>query len=122
MTTNEILSIVYPVVSFLAAAIPAIIGWGKAIKNKRKAKTEEEKKLAQADMDDKLKSLIKEAEVFYKSLDIALKATGGTAGPYKKESVMNGLQEYANEKGYEFDKTVWSDKCDETVKLTKEVN
>lgn len=122
MSVSTILDIVYLVVVFLVGAIPAIIGFIKAAKNKKKATTAEEKEAANKDMLNQANNLIVAAEDFYKSLDAVLKSNGQSAGAYKKESVMNKLQAYATEKGYVFNAEYWSAKIDEIVKLTKEVN
>lgn len=123
MTVEQILKIVYISIAFLTGAIPALIGWIQAIKNKKKAKTEEEKAIAQQEMLDKANELIANAETFFKALDSTLRTTTGeTAGIYKKESVMSKLQAYAISKGIKFDADYWSAKIDEIVKLTKNVN
>lgn len=122
LNLNDILQIIYIVVGFLTGAIPAIIGFVKAAKNKKAAKNAEEKALAEKDMITQANGFISNAETFYKSLDTLLKKQGESAGPYKKESVMNQLQAYASEKGITFDKEYWSEKVDSLVKFTKEVN
>jgi hypothetical protein len=122
MSINEIAYIIYLAVSFLVGLIPAIIGFIIAAKNKKKAKTSAESEAANKDMLAQAQTLIVAAEDFYGALDVALKAQGESAGPYKKESVMNKLQSYASEKGYNFNIEYWTTKIDEIVKLTKEVN
>lgn len=122
MSISEILNIIYIVAAFLVGLVPSVIGFVKAAKAKLKAKTTEESKAAETDMTLQAESLIIAAENFYKALDIALKANGESAGPYKKESVLVKLQNYATEKGYKFDLSYWSGKIDEIVKLTKSVN
>lgn len=109
--------------AFLVTLVTTIIGFIKAHKAKKNAKTTEEAAAAKQQMLDEANKLISEAEIFYKTLDTALKATDGTsAGPYKKESVMTKLEAFAMTIGFKFDKEFWSAKVDEIVKLTKEVN
>ena len=123
MNVVEIIKLTAFCVTFAAGLISSIIGFVKAAKAKKAAKTAQESEAAQQKMIDEANNLIASAETFYKSLDTILKQTEGTgAGVYKKESVMVKLQAYANTLGIKFDAEYWSKKVDEIVKLTKEVN
>lgn len=123
MSLYQILQIVGYSVTFAVGAITTIIGFVKAAKNKKLAKSEAEAAEAKQKMLDTASTLIKEAETFYKSLDTVLKNTEGTtAGAYKKESVMTKLKAFAMTIGFNFDEEYWSNKIDEIVKLTKDVN
>lgn len=122
MTIKEWLYIGYIVVAAIITITSTVMAFIKAAKAKYTAKTANEKALADADMKAYANKLIVEAEQFYNVLDVALKAQGESAGPYKKESVMAKLQEYATSKNLAFDKEYWSTEVDNIVTLTKNVN
>ena len=122
MTFNEILYIIYLAAGLVVGIIPAIIGFVKAHKEKKTAKTIADTEAAEKDMIAHAETLIVAAEDFYKSLDTILKSQNESAGPYKKESVLSKLQAYATEKGYKFDINYWSEKINQIVALTKSVN
>ena len=122
MTVSDILYIVYIVIAFLVGVLPSIIGFIQAAKARKKAKTIEEKAEAEKQLEQIAKKLIVDAEIAYKTLDDILKTMGETAGPYKKETVMAKLQQFALDNKITFDFNYWSEKVNEIVKLTKEVN
>ena len=123
MTVKEIAYICYLAIAFLFGCIPTVIGFCKAFKAKKNAKTTEEKAAANVLLEETAISLIQEAESFYKALDDVLKSSNnGTAGAFKKESVMAKLQAFAIENNITFDVAYWSDKVDKIVALTKKVN
>ena len=123
MTTREILYCIYLVFAILVAIVPSIIGFIKAAKNKKKAVTAEEKAVAEKLMREQAIKFIQDAEKFYKAFDTVLKQTGnGTAGVYKKDSVMSKLQAFANAADITFDADYWSKEVDNLVAMTKEVN
>lgn len=123
MSVAQILQIVIYSIMFIASLVSAIIGFVKAAKQKKLAKTAEEEAAANQKMLDEANKLISEAETFFSSLDKVLKSTEGTsAGIYKKESVMTKLQQYATSIGAAFDADYWSNKIDEIVAMTKQVN
>ena len=123
MDTMQILQICGEGFAFLVTITTTAIGFIKAHKAKKAAKTTEEKAAANQQMLDEANKLICEAESFYKTLDTVLKSTEGTtAGAFKKESVMTKLESFAIKIGFAFDKEYWSNKIDEIVKLTKNVN
>ena len=66
--------------------------------------------------------LIVGAEATYKAFDVVMKQQNSSAGSLKKETVATKLQTYALSNGYEFDAEFWSNKIDELVKFTKDVN
>lgn len=107
---------------FLVAAIPATIGLIKAFKDMKSAQKEAAREAAENEMSSQMFNLIESAETLYKSVDLALKQQGDSAGPLKKDKVIMELRNYAEENGYEFDKDYWSDKIDEAVYLTRKVN
>ena len=132
MQITEIISTAAAAVGFLVTVLSIILSVLKlrdARKQIKEAKTEEEKAAAKAaiaqanaDLSDKATQLVDDAERLWKTYDSTLKASGLKSGPLKKDSVMNKLQAYAIEKNYTFDSTVWSEKVDNIVKLTKNVN
>lgn len=116
-------TIVKLVLAFLGSLnVPSVIALWKAFKAKVLAKTEAEKEKANNDMREQAETLILEAEQTYADVNTILKANGKSAGAMKKQSVMSALQQYASEKGYIFDKEYWSDKVEEVVNMTKQVN
>lgn len=136
---ENIATIIYIVVivcSFLLSAVPAVIAWFKAAKAKKQAKAHAETATTEADrakaeaavaaaeleMEQAAKTFIAEAELTYKSFDELLKARGQSAGALKKETVLAKLRTYAIEKGITIDVDKWSEKIDEIVKFTKQVN
>lgn len=132
----EILMNILKFIPLVFGAISAVVAFVTAWKAKKKAKaaaeaakTEEEKakaaqELAEAELalEQAAKSFISEAEVMYKSVDEILKAKGQSAGALKKETVLAKLRTYAIENGISLDVNAWTDKIDELVKFTKEVN
>lgn len=132
MDILKIISIAVAATSFIGAVLSLIMGVLKlrdARKQLKEAKTEEEKAAAEAaiaqanaDLSDKATQLVEEEEQLWKTYDAVLKNAGLKSGPLKKDSAMSKLQAYAIEKNYTFDPTVWSEKFDNIVKLTKKVN
>lgn len=132
----EILKLILSFIPLILGAITAVVTFILSFKARKKAKeaaelaeTEAEKAKAEAEikaaelaMEQAAKSFISDAEITYKSVDDILKARGQSAGSLKKETVLAKLRTYAIEKGYTIDINVWSDKIDELVKFTKEVN
>ena len=117
-----VIKIVIAVGSALCTGIPALIAFLKARKASKLAKSNAEKEAAKNDMLVEMNTLINSAEQVFKQVDIVLKQNGETAGPLKKDSVLSKLLAYAISKGYEFDNEYWSNKNDETVKFTRDVN
>ena len=123
MDVMQIIQIAGWAVTFLIGVITSVVGFVKAAKAKKDAKTAQESEAAQQQMIDEANRLIESAETFYKSLDSVLRKTDGTtAGIYKKESVMSKLAIFAQSLGIKFDTEYWSAKIDEIVKMTKTVN
>lgn len=119
---ETIIKIAYLIGVFCVGVIPTMIALLKSLKAKRLAKTEAEKEVAKTNMRDYLTTLIESAEKLYKGVDVALKSQGQSAGPMKKDSVMSKLQSYAINAGYTFDIDYWSEKIDELVEFTRNVN
>ena len=132
MQITEIISTAAAAVGLIVTVLSIILSVLKlrdARKQLKEAKTEEEKAAAEAalaqanaDLSDKVSQLVDEEEQLWKNYDGMLKNAGLKSGPLKKDSVMSKLQAYAIEKNYTFDSTVWSEKVDNIVKLTKSVN
>lgn len=122
MDIKSILEIALPIAAFLLGLIPTLIGLCAAIKAKKKALTDEGKARAQAVIEAKCMELIQGAEKLYHGLNGALKANGSSAGLVKKDSVLSQLQNFAAENNFNFDRESWSQKIDELVAFTKEVN
>lgn len=123
MDWNLILHLASIVLGAIVTGVPILIKWNMARVAKNNAKTESEKKQAQIEMSEQANQLIKNAEITFSSFDKVMKAqNNGSAGALKKESVLNNLQAFAISKGYEFDSTYWSEKIDEIVAFTKQVN
>lgn len=119
---ETIVKIAYLIGVFFIGVIPTMIALLKSLKSKRVAKTEAEKEAAKTNMRDQLTILIESAEKLYKGVDVALKSQGQSAGPMKKDSVISKLQTYAINAGYTFDVEYWSEKIDELVEFTRNVN
>ena len=119
---ETIVKIAYLIGVFFIGVIPTMIALLKSLKSKRLAKTEAEKEVAKTNMLDQLTILIESAEKLYKGVDVALKSQGQSAGPMKKDSVISKLQTYAINAGYTFDVEYWSEKIDELVEFTRNVN
>lgn len=120
---SEVIKIICSILGgVVTTLIPCIIALVRTIKSRKVAKTEAEKQAAYNDMLNVVNTFIAGAEETYKSVNAVLKQQGGSAGAVKKESVLTKLQGYALEKGYEFNSEAWSEKVDEIVKLTREVN
>ncbi len=136
MDIQQILSIVYAISAFLAAAIPLAIALWMTIKKKIKlakdlvCTTDEAKKAklkaadseATTDMLQVCNSFVINAETLYADVANLLKREGKSAGIVKKDSVMSKLQAYALEHDYTFDAEYWDKKVDEIVELTQKVN
>lgn len=120
LTILKIVSIVLGVLT--GTLIPVGIKLYKAIKARKEAETVAEKISATNDMLGQLNVLIEAAEATYKDIDAVMKERGSTMGPVKKDTVLSKLQAYAIEKGYAFDAEYWSNKNDEVVKMTRNVN
>ena len=120
-TFKLILSLIPPLVGALAA----LFGLLKAAKAKREAKNSaNETAIANAElqMEQAAKRFISEAENTYSAFDNLLKQQGKSAGALKKETVIAKLRTYAIENGITINVEAWSNKIDELVKFTKEVN
>ena len=108
--------------TFVGTGVPLIIKLVSAHKQAKAAKTEAEAQKAYNDMLTTAQSLIGAAEVAFDGFDKVMKAQGSSAAAMKKDNVLSKLQAYALSNGYEFDAVYWSDKIDEIVKFTREVN
>ena len=117
---------IYIIISILATIvttlIPASIALWKAIKSCKAAKTEAAKEKANADLLATAKSFISAAEVAFEGFDKMMKAQNSSAGAMKKDTVFTKLQAYALQNGYTFDADEWSQKIDDLVAYTKNVN
>lgn len=126
MDMTMMLHIIIPcaaaVLEFLTIGIPSIVKIRKTVKNLKNAESNEKRLEALNDLQEQAKVFIEAAEIAYKEINDTLKAKGSSAGPVKKDSVMLKLQSYATEKNYTFDVEYWSEKIDELVKYTKNVN
>lgn len=126
---GNLFQMIYTAAVIVVGATTTIIGFVRAAKAKKAAKRitdEKERAEAEAKANDMLREeankLMEKAEVFYKSLDTALKQQGESAGPYKKEDVMAKLQGFAIAAGIPFDYNKWSEYVDVTCKFTKILN
>lgn len=122
MDIKSILEIAIPIATFVLGLVPTLIGLCAAIKAKKRALNDEERVKADAAIEAKAMELIAGAEKLYHGLNGALKANGTTAGLVKKDSVLSQLQNFAAESNFNFDREAWSQKIDELVAFTKEVN
>ena len=122
MAIKDIIQIAYTCVIIIVGATTTIIGFVRAAKAKKKAKTAEEQQRAQEMFEAEANKLMQKAEIFYKNLDIVLKQQGESAGPYKKEDVMAKLQDFAITSGLKFDKEKWSTYIDTACAFSKAVN
>lgn len=135
--TAENLKIIGVCIGVLFGTIaPLVISLIRSIKARKQAKidalnaqseaekAEAEKRQAQAEMDmlNFVTALIENTEVAYKEVDAFMKAKGSTAGKVKKDVVMTKAESYAIKNGNEFDAEKWSNKIDELVKVTRNVN
>lgn len=122
MNWSLFFDISYVICGVLLTGIPAIIKIVYSGKKLKEAKSNEQKHAALIDLESNMKTFIEAAEIAYKDLNAVLKAKGSSAGPVKLDSVLMKLQSLANEKGYDFDREYWTNKINETVALTKNVN
>lgn len=106
----------------VGTVVPTVISLFHSIKAKRGAKTEAEIEKANNDLREKALELILVAENTYADVNAILKSNGKSAGAMKKQSVMTSMQQYALDKGYAFDGDYWSNKVEEIVAITKQVN
>lgn len=102
-----------------AVTIPTLI---KAIKQRKAAKTSEEKLAADLAIKNAIFDFVVQAETNYANLDTALKQLGESAGALKKESVMSEIRDYCDKQGYTYDKQAISNEVDNVVAFTKTVN
>ena len=109
-------------IPLVIGAISAVVAFITAWKAKKKAKTQAEKAAAELAMEQAAKGFIVEAEKLYSAYDAMAKQRGESAGALKKETVLAKLRTYAIENGITLDVAVWTDKIDELVKFTKDVN
>jgi hypothetical protein len=120
------LNIIYIAISILSTVItvgiPAFLSLRNAWKARKAAETEAEKAKANADLLATAKAFISAAEVAFEGFDKMMKSQGQSAGAMKKDNVFSKLQAYALQNGYTFDADEWSNKIDELVAFTKNVN
>lgn len=117
-----IASAVAAIVGAIVALVPTLIALFKSVKNRVNAKNEAEAEKARNDMREHLDALVVEIEDTYKDVNNILKQNGKSAGALKKQAVLTSLQQYAYDKGYLFDRDFWSEKIEEVVQLTRQVN
>lgn len=117
-----IIAIISAVGTFLVSGVPVLVKLAKTIKARKAAVTEAEKEKATNDMLHAVNNFIEAAEKTFKGFDTVMKSQGSSAGSLKKDTVMTKLQAYAMQNGYEFDEAFWSQKIDNIVAMTKEVN
>lgn len=119
----EIIKLVSIILSFvIGTAIPFIIALVNSVKKRKAAQTEAEKEKANAEIYNLAKQLVQGAEVAYEEFNTYMKNKGLTAGSLKKKDVMIELKSFALENGYAFNTETWSEKIDEIVELTRNVN
>jgi hypothetical protein len=120
----EIVKIILAIISIVLTLVstPTFIAFKKAVKARKNAETEAAKEKANADLLETAKGFIAAAEVAFDGFDKMMKSQGSSAGAMKKDNVFSKLQAYALQNGYEFNADEWSDKIDELVKFTKNVN
>lgn len=118
-----ILKMIIIIVTFVVGTlVPTAVALKKSWNARKTAETEAEKEKANADLLSTAKSFISVAEVTFAEFDKLLKQSNGSAGALKKDTVMNKLQAYALQNGYEFNADEWSATIDDLVKFTKSVN
>lgn len=118
-----ILQMIIIVATFIIGTlVPTGVALNKAWNARKNAESEAEKEKANADLLSIAKGFITDAEVTYAEFDKLLKQSNGSAGALKKDTVINKLQAYALQNGYEFNVDEWSGKIDELVAFTKSVN
>lgn len=136
MNIMNILNILYTAIAFLITVVPLVIALVTTIKRKvmlrkqlhdatdnaEKAQLIALQAEATNEMNEICATFISNAEMLYKDVNALLKKEGKSAGTVKKDSVMSKLQAYALEKGYAFDVEYWSEKIDQIIALTREVN
>lgn len=123
MDVEFVLKIALSVSAILAGTVvPTVISLYRSVKAKQSAKTEAEIEKANNDLREKALELILVAENTYADVNAILKSYGKSAGAMKKQSVMTSMQQYALDKGYTFDREYWSNKVEDIVSITKQVN
>ena len=114
--------IIAALAGIISTGVPLVVSLVKAIKARKEAETAAEKEKANNDLLNVAQDLVATAEKAFASLDTVMKQQGASAGPMKKENVAAKLQAYALSKGYDYDAEYWSEKIDEIVAFTREVN
>lgn len=124
MTVQQILTIISTIASFLLLTlIPSVIMLVQKWKAFKNAKTNEERQAILNDINNATIGFIQNAEETFKSVDTVLKAQGSKGcGSVKKENVLTKIQSLCLQKGIEYDEKYWSEKVEELVALTKQVN
>lgn len=124
MTWFEIvIKIVLIIVGIAAACIITLPKLRKAIKERRNAKTAEEKAKANAAIKDAVLEFIGISEKKYESLNAALKNINESgAGLYKKDNVLSMTRDFCDEHGYEYNKDEVSDYIEKVIDVTQNVN
>lgn len=119
----SILQMLIIVATFVVGTlVPTGVALKKSWNARKNAETDAAKEKANADLLATAKGFISAAEVTFAEFDKLLKQSNGSAGGLKKDTVINKLQAYALQNGYEFNVDEWSDKIDELVAFTKSVN
>lgn len=106
----KLITLILGVIS--TSIIPLIFELKKAMTKFKNANTDAEKQKAIVDMFNVARSLIEVAE----------QTLAGATGKDKKENVLNGLEQYATEHNYSYDKEYWSNEVDNLVAMTNVVN
>lgn len=124
MTAEQIITLITSIASFLLVTlIPSLILLIQKWKAYKNAKTEEEKQKILNEITTACNQLIKDAEQTYKSVDNVLKSQGSKGcGAVKKEIVLSKIQALCLEKGIEYNQDYWSNKIEEIIDVTKNVN
>lgn len=124
MQILDILKIVISIASaLLCTLIPTIVLFIKKCKAAKNAKTQAEKEAVYNEMLQLVNKFVQDAEDTWRDVNDTLKSQGKDGcGKQKKSSVMDKLQIYCLQKGLTFDSDYWSQKVDDLVTLTRQVN
>lgn len=118
-----IVTIIKIVSGAIITAIPMIVAIISKCKKLKTAKSNEEQTSAVNDIVEKAKQLIILAENTYAEVDTALKVNKlGSAGVFKKESVLSKLESYSATKGYSFTTEELSNVIEDLVSFSNTVN
>ena len=99
--------------------VPSFVVKNSKTKKVTSAKTEAE---AELDLIEKMEAYACTTEHGFEAFDRVAKAQGGKCSVMKQEWLLMKLQNYAMRQGYVFDLDKWTEKVENFISATKEIN